>query len=263
MRLTLYGIQVFLDWSIGDICWVSTSSVKFYKNNTPLNEHNTNIPNEAIPLTLRTAGSGSVYADYVAVRVYTATEPAFSSFSAEQTVPSSDISSPGQPIQEINLLSYNATSGHIEDTYDFVNDTAHYHEIFNTSGWTGDGWKANGAPSITCNENSSTWYMVIRERINNTVRGKYLSCHYNNESVTDRNDWHELWRVDKTNITGITINSFEKATIRYWNNSFYLYFCYDDGTWHTAYVKSSDINQLDDQLLSYSQRSTIIAHITS
>jgi len=65
----------FLNWFIGEIHYISQSLVRFYGDDTLLNEHTTEIPDEPMPVSISSAGSGYSYVDWIAVRKYAEQEP--------------------------------------------------------------------------------------------------------------------------------------------------------------------------------------------
>lgn len=80
---------------IYDLKWLSSSSVKFYYDNTYDGENTTNIPTINLPVSIiaRTWDGGysvRTIVDYIFVRKCISTEPDFSSAGSEETIPSAD-----------------------------------------------------------------------------------------------------------------------------------------------------------------------------
>jgi len=143
----------------------------------------------------------------------------------------------GHPITETTIVTYNNTTG-VDTEHDFVNDTTHMIEVaeplVETAGWIG-----SGAGSI-CVHNG-TIYVTGRYRTGDTDRGHYL---YIRKSDDGGKTWTEIMKESTDNFTNVA--SFERSTLRYWNNSFYLYFCADISAydWRVYYVKGETIDEL-------------------
>ena len=158
----------------------------------------------------------------------------------------------GEPITQSNLFRY--VDGSIVDTYDLVNDTSNYTVIFEpyreSAGWIGD-----GAPSIT--KVGTTWYIVHRLRTGDTDRGHYLLLN----SSTDLTTWPSVWNVSIDDISPANPTTFEKASLRYFGDSYYLYFCADasDGDWSTYYIKADTAADLEYSVKNSANWTTIVS----
>ena len=143
----------------------------------------------------------------------------------------------GEPVTNLNLFYY--SDGSIIDTYDLINDTANYTIIFSPYRESA-GWIANDASGIT--KVDDTWYIVHRLRTGDTDRGHFLLLN----SSTDLTTWPSVWNVSIDDISPASQISFEKASIRYYNDFYYLYFCADTGVkWSTYYIKSDTAADLE------------------
>ena len=140
-------------------------------------------------------------------------------------------------ISECDLLRY--VDGSIVDTYDLINDSASYTVLF-TPYMESSGWISNGGGSITKVDN--IWYIVHRLRTGDTDRGHYLLLN----SSTDLTTWPSVWNVSKDDVAPDNPVSFERASLRHYNNSYYLYFCIDTGKkWGSYYIKSDTAEGLE------------------
>jgi len=133
-------------------------------------------------------------------------------------------------LSECGLLRY--VDGSIVDTYDLINDSANYTVLF-TPYMESSGWLSNGAGSIT--KVNDTWYIVHRLRTGDTDRGHYLLLN----SSTDLTTWPSVWNVSTDDVAPANPASFERVALKYYNDSYYLYFCVDTGggSWQTLYIK--------------------------
>jgi len=151
--------------------------------------------------------------------------------------------SSGQPITVNDFLAWDGANINLKA--DILNDTANMTVLFTSDDYTGTGWHSNGGPSIAYD--GSYYYIVHRERVDSTYRGRFLTLHKSSDLQT----WTQVWRVNRSNITGFSSNSLERANIRYWNSSYYLYFCIASSSdaWNIYYVKSATASGLESLLL--------------
>jgi hypothetical protein len=153
-----------------------------------------------------------------------------------------------------SILIYNQGAGTISLAHDFLNDSANYSIIVDP--WTAgegdpDQWCGCGAGSICKSPHNGTMYVDGRYRVPDDVyRGKYRYIRKNEGDPMDKNDWVEIMNVSVDDITGVeaTPLSFEQSCLRYWNNSYYYYFCVDDkpteGTWKSYYLKGDSVEEI-------------------
>ena len=140
-------------------------------------------------------------------------------------------------LSEGALIRY--VDGSIVDTYDMINDSANYTVLF-TPYNESSGWLSNGAGSIT--KVNNTWYIVHRLRTGDTERGHFLLLN----SSPDLTTWPSVWNVSKDDVAPGEPVSFERSSLRHYNNSFYLYFCTDSGKmWSSYYIKSDTAEGLE------------------
>ena len=152
------------------------------------------------------------------------------------------VNTTGETITSSDLFKY--TDGSIQAKYDLINDSANYTALFPAYRESA-GWIRDGGSSIT--KINGTWYITHRQRTGDTTRGNYVRL----DSSTDLISWSIVWNVTKGDVSPKTLNSFERLSLRYYNDTYYLYFCFDDdGTWDVSYVKSSTAEDLENQLLN-------------
>ena len=144
----------------------------------------------------------------------------------------------GEPITGCDLLTY--SGGSIIDNYDLINDSANYTVLFEPYRES-SGWISDGGGSIT--KVDDTWYIVHRLRTGDTDRGHYLLLNSSTDLVT----WPSVWNVSYDDVAPANPTSLERATLRYYNGSYYLYFCMDlgDGDWETMYIKADTAADLE------------------
>jgi len=159
--------------------------------------------------------------------------------------------SSGQPITNNDFLTWDGANINLK--VDILNDTANMTVVLTSDSYTGSGWHSNGGPGIAYD--GTYYYVVTRERMNDDVRGKYLTLH----KSSDLNTWTQVWREDRANITGLSTNSLERVVIRYWNSSYYLYFCVANSgdTWTNYYVKASTPEALATEFTTYANWTAI------
>jgi len=68
----------FGSWGIGKIEWIDATKVRFYFNDSLVNEHTTNIPDEPIPAIIYSTGLGYIHVDWIRIRKYASPEPSVS-----------------------------------------------------------------------------------------------------------------------------------------------------------------------------------------
>ncbi len=157
----------------------------------------------------------------------------------------------GETITQCNLFRYVDDS--IVATYDLINDTSNYTLLFPALRES-SGWIADGAGTITLID--GTWYITHRQRTGDTYRGHYIKL----DSSTDLTSWSNVWTVSKNDVTPKRINSFERLSLRYYRNSYYLYFCYDEGgSWDVSYINAPTPEDLEYSLLNSNNWTTILA----
>jgi len=139
-----------------------------------------------------------------------------------------------------NLTNDFMTSG-LQNPVLWMNEsTIHHHQV--------------GAGSITRSPDNGTWYIIVRERINNAIRGRGYAAYMCNssENLTKPSGWVLLWRANRTNVSNPPgeLHSVERSCLRYYNGSYYWYFCtpVDNATdWKIYYVKTLTIERLGNQ----------------
>lgn len=153
----------------------------------------------------------------------------------------------GSPVAGNDLFTYDPETGTITEKYDLLLDTANYSEIFTPPCNKWGCWR--GAASLL--EHDGTYYMAVRVRKpyeGDEFRGYRIEV-YNS---TNSREWSLCWAVNKTEIIGDTVHSFERVTLRQYDNLFYLYVApdntYEPGGWNSYCIKSKTISGLESEL---------------
>ncbi|MCK4266199.1 MAG: hypothetical protein KAX31_02890, partial [Thermoplasmata archaeon] len=156
----------------------------------------------------------------------------------------------GDTITHCDLFTY--VDGKIVAKHDYKNDTANY-TLLSPAYRESAGWIADGGGTIILH--NDTWYVTHRQRTGDTDRANYFRL----DKSTNLVDWTIVWNVTKGDIGPITLQSFERFSIRYHNNSWYLYFGEDhDGTFDTNYIKASSPEELEYSLLNSNNWTLIV-----
>jgi hypothetical protein len=132
---------------------------------------------------------------------------------------------------------------------DSTNSTRLLEPVRESSGWIG----VSG--SIT--RDAEGWYLVSRFRTGDTGRGRFYRGYSNPTSdPTSTSDWTQEWEVTNGDVG---MASFEYAEVRKFNDTWYLYFCYDTGgtNWEVSYVTASSFSGLGSQLADANTWTTI------
>jgi hypothetical protein len=158
----------------------------------------------------------------------------------------------GVPIFRNDLFVYDPTSGNITAEHDLLTDTTHYSEIVSPPSEGSGSWA--GAMSLM--KDGSKYYLSYRPRTN-ASRGYEIVI----KSSSDLETWDTEWTVQKTDVTGTTVESFEVSCLRKFGSTWYLYFCADlvGSNWTSAFVTSSTLSGLSSQLKAYSNWNTVLA----
>lgn len=164
----------------------------------------------------------------------------------------------GQPVTNFSLVEWNGvdislygdtTEGTSNDLFSSSNmavilemevDTDDHHQV--------------GAGSVTRSPTNDTWYTIVRERINDAIRGRGYAAYECSGDPRDPDAWELMWRTDRRDVVDApgTVNSVERSVVRYYNSSYYWYFCAPVGgtyDWKVYYVTAPTIERLDNQWL--------------
>jgi|Deesub1362A_J573_1020465.scaffolds.fasta_scaffold01023_6 hypothetical protein len=192
---------------------------------------------------------GTTYTWYVNVTdANGATSTATYTFTTEYDV--SSIPSSGQPVTKSDFLQWNGVD--ITMKYDILNDAANMTVVTSVSdSFIGTGWHGVGAPSICKSPVNDTYYIIVRERHNDTVRGLYFALYRS----TDLQNWQLVWRASRQDVVNppATVYSIERSCLRYLNGTYYFYFTAAVGgtyNWKIYYVKAATPEQIDDVWLN-------------
>ena len=192
---------------------------------------------------------GTTYTWYVNVTdANGATSTATYTFTTEYDT--SSIPSSGQPVTKSDFLQWNGVD--ITMKYDILNDVANMTVVTSASdSFVGTGWHAVGAPSICKSPVNDTYYITVRERHNDSVRGLYFDLY----KSTDLQNWQLVWRASRQDVVNppATVYSIERSCLRYLNGTYYFYFTAAVGEtydWKIYYVKASTPEQIDDVWLN-------------
>ncbi len=152
-----------------------------------------------------------------------------------------------------NNSIFSLVNGRIVDNYDLLNDPWNYSTI-STPVRESSGWISDGAPSISFAE--GVWYATHRQRTGGTFRGHYLLV----DRSTDLANWESTWKVSTEDVSHASVVSFERAVVRHYEGSYYLYFCADiGGSWKVYYVKASTVEGLETELKNSTCWSVILS----
>lgn len=166
----------------------------------------------------------------------------------------------GQPAVKSSFIEWDGVDMTMK--YDIVNDTANMTVVADAAGrgcsWehdTGSEWaSAVGGCSITKSPINNTYYVAGRDRPNDGDRGyQWVVMKANGDTL---NSWTVLWRQIRSNVinspTPAALKSIEGVCIRYYNSSYYFYFCvmFTDvvNCWSVYYIKASSVEALNATL---------------
>ncbi len=142
--------------------------------------------------------------------------------------------------------------GKIVDNHGLLTDAVNYTAIA-TPNRESSGWISDGAPSITFAD--GVWYATHRQRTGNSNRGHYLIV----DRSTDLVNWSNVWKVSTGDVSPAYLRSFERAAVRLYEDSYFLYFCADiGGTWKSYYVKARTVAGLETKLENSASWSVIV-----
>lgn len=170
------------------------------------------------------------------------------------TVKAAPVGDTGQPAVKSSLIEWDGADMTMK--YDIANDSSLY-IVADTEGrggnWVTNDWaSAVGAMSITKAPANNTYYILGRDRTNELDRGyQWVAMKANGDTL---NSWTMLWRQPRSSVINspihpVAMKSIEGVCIRYFNSSYYLYFCmmYTDvvNYWSVYYVKASSVEALN------------------
>jgi len=175
----------------------------------------------------------------------------------------SSIPSTGQPVTISDFVTWNGADIYVKGDNNEGNDTFILNDNANISAviWAnftrpGTSHHQMVAGSITKSPVNNTYYIIVRERWNSTIRGRNWTAYKNTGNLLDSSDWVKIWTLDRRDVSNLptATYSIERCNIRYYNGSYYFYFTVAIGNtfdWKVYYVKASTVEQVYNQLSNY------------
>jgi len=156
-----------------------------------------------------------------------------------------------EPITSSDVFNLENNGENILTEHEFDNDNVHFFEVATSSYTAAAGeWASLGAPSIYKNPDNASVYVLARDRSPSYGGGEYYELYTNDSSDNILDSWSNIFAENMADDT----DSVEKASLRYYQDNWYLYFCYMPvgGTWSgggtISYVTADTVSGLQAKL---------------